>query len=69
MNRSYTYFVLSTRSGKVLARGPKKTCNDFAKIWITGSPFYDPQDPLILEEESYAGDDGRLITRKIVKEF
>ena len=65
----YSYFTCSTRSGKILSRsGEKGDALGFANLWIKESPYYDPQDPLIIEEV-VLGEDGNAVEKKIVKEF
>lgn len=65
----YSYYQCLTRSGKLLSRsGEKGDAVSFARIWMGESPYYDPADPLLIEQV-FLGDDGTISHRKIIKEY
>jgi len=47
----YSYFTSSTKSGKLIgALGDKKDIIRVTDIFVKESPYYDLEDPIIIEE-------------------
>ena len=63
------YFISSTKSGKVIAQHGKE-CEiiKFSEMWIRESPYYDINDPIIIEKIT-VDPDGFKITKNIIKEY
>lgn len=67
--RGHHYFISSTKSGKILAQyGEKNEVIKFSETWIRESPYYDPQDPIIIEQVFVDWGDFKT-TKKIIKEY
>lgn len=67
--RGHHYFISSTKSGKILAQyGEKDEVLKFTETWIRESPYYDPNDPIIIEKVLVDWDNFGT-TKKIIKEY
>ena len=69
IKRGHHYFISSTKSGKILHQyGEKCEVIKFSEMWIRESPYYDPQDPIIIEQVIVDWDNFKT-TKKIIKEY
>ena len=67
--RGHHYFISSTKSGKILAQsGEKGDVEKFSETWIRESPYYDPDDPIIIEKVTVDWDTFKT-SKKIIKEY
>jgi len=70
MKRGHHYFISSTKSGKILAQyGEKDEVIKFSEMWIRESPYYNPDDPIIIEKVTVDWDSPSQKTRQIIKEY